>query len=217
MMKRIRMPAIFVIIACCSHILSAYEFDFQPLSSLCRIEVQISTDFGSGSIRGTFGKMSGKMNFSPESPNLTKGKINLSSRSLRFGYSKVAYDAHAPDWLNSSKYPEISFTLQKLDEFSWHGKELRALAVGDLSIKGTNRRVQIPVSVKYYRAERRKYQGRSGDLIQIQGLFSLSRSQFGLAPGDFLGSVLEDIDIQFSITGASDTVRPFLPSRLFRK
>ena len=193
----------------------AMEFDFQPLSSLCRIEVNLATGFGTGTVRGTFSKMNGKIDFSVENPLTTRGTIYLSSRSLHFGYPKIAHDAHAPNWLDSTKYPQISFQMQNLADFSWHGKQLRANAIGILKIKDFQKVVQIPIGIEYFRAERRKYEGKTGDLIRIQGLLSLPRSQFGLATGKMLGSIMEHIEVRVFFTGVSNHIRPFLPSRLF--
>ena len=195
--------------------LCAMEFDFQPLSSLCRIEVNLATGFGSGTVRGTFGKLSGKMSFLPENLQQTKGNLVLAARSLRFGYAKVAYQTHAPDWLDTSKHPTITFQLNGLSEFSWHGRELRAEAHGYLTIKGISQNISIPLSIIYQRRERRKYDGRSGDLIRLDGVLSLPRSQFGLSPGSYLDSIMEEIDVFVSVTGASNQVRRFLPSRIF--
>ncbi len=199
----------------CSRFLYSMEFDFQPLSSLCRIEVNLSTGFGSGSIRGTFGKMKGNLYFSPENPENTKGNFVLAARSLRFGYPKVAYDTHSPDWLDSANHPTISFELNRLSDFAWHGKELRTEANGILMIKGVSKAVKMPLSIHYFREERRKYEGKMGDLIRLDGVLSIPRSQFSMSPGSNLDVIEEMIDIKISITGASDKVRPLLPSRLF--
>ena len=204
-----------VIITAFVKILPAMEFDFRPLASLCRVEVNLSTGFGSGSIRGTFGQMVGTLNFHPEFPEKTSGKIVLSTRSLRFNYPKVAYEAHAPEWLNSSQYPQISFDLESLKDISWHGKELRSEALGILKIKGIVKSIQIPLSTHYFRKERRKYEGKNGDLLRLEGLVEIPRSEFGLSSGKLINAVEEEITIHISLTGASDRVRPFLPSRLF--
>jgi len=195
--------------------LPAMEFDFRPLASLCRVEVNLSTGFGSGSIRGTFGQMVGTLNFHPEFPEKTSGKIVLSTRSLRFNYPKVAYEAHAPEWLNSSQYPQISFDLESLKNISWHGKELRSEASGILKIKEIVKSIRVPLSTHYFRKERRKYEGKNGDLLRLEGLVKIPRSEFGLSSGKRTNGVEEEITIHISLTGASDRVRPFLPSRLF--
>ena len=215
MINRQKLFCTIVAISAFTVSLPAMEFDFRPLASLCRVEVNLSTGFGSGSIRGTFGQMVGTLNFHPEFPEKTSGKIVLSTRSLRFNYPKVAYEAHAPEWLNSSQYPQISFDLESLKNISWHGKELRSEASGILKIKGIVKSIQVPLSTHYFRKERRKYEGKNGDLLRLEGLVKIPRSEFGLSSGKLTNAVEEEITIHISLTGASDRVRPFLPSRLF--
>ena len=77
---------------------------------------------------------------------------------------RLLTETHAPDWLDSTKYPTITFQLNKLSDFSWHGEELRAEAHGDLTIKGISQNISIPMSINYLRGERRKYEGRSATL-----------------------------------------------------
>ena len=215
MINRQKLFCTIVAISAFTVSLPAMEFDFRPLASLCRVEVNLSTGFGTGSIRGTFGQMVGTLNFHPEFPEKTSGKIVLSTRSLRFNYPKVAYEAHAPEWLNSSQYPQISFDLESLKNISWHGKELRSEASGILKIKGIVKSIQVPLSTHYFRKERRKYEGKNGDLLRLEGLVKIPRSEFGLSSGKLINAVEEEITIHISLTGASDRVRPFLPSRLF--
>ena len=203
---------VMVTFASISENVSAMEFDFRPLSSLCRVEVNLSTNCGGGTVRGTFGKIIGKINFAPERPQSTNGKISLSSRSLRFNYAKVAFDSHSPDWLNSAQYPEISFHMNSLENFSWHGKELRAEAKGVLIIKGISKHITMPISVHYFRTARRKYEGKAGDLLKIEGLLALPIREFSLPVGN---EIDQNIEVIVSMTGASDRVRPLLPSRLF--
>jgi polyisoprenoid-binding protein YceI len=155
------------------------------------------------------------LNFYPEFPEKTNGKIALSTRSLRFSYPKVAYEAHAPEWLNSAQYPQISFDLESLKNISWHGKELRSEALGILKIKGIKKSIQIPLSTHYFRKERRKYEGKNGDLLRLEGLVKIPRSEIGLSPGELINEVEDEITVRISIIGASVRIRPFLPSRLF--
>ena len=120
---------LIVTLVSCTQFLSAMEFDFRPLSSLCRIEVNLTTDFGSGKVRGTFGQLAGNLNFYPENPAITEGKVLMRSGSLRFGHAKVANSTHTPEFLDSQRYPEISFQLESLSNYAWHDRELRALRI----------------------------------------------------------------------------------------
>jgi len=195
--------------------LYSMEFDFRPLTALCRVEVGLGTSFSTAQIRGTFGQMAGKISFYPESPKETSGQFLLGSKSLRFGFAKVASYVHLPQWLNSAQHPQISFELVKITQYAWHGNELRSLALGVLNMRGMSQRVEIPLSIRYHRGERRKYEGKSGDILRLDGILTLSPSQLGFASANPSSSVLEEITVTVSLTGASDRVRPFLPSRLF--
>jgi len=87
--------------------------------------------------------------------------------------------------------------------------------LGVLNMRGMSQRVEIPLSIRYHRGERRKYEGKSGDLLRLDGILTLSPSQLGFTSVNPSSSVLEEITVTVSLTGASDRVRPFLPSRLF--
>ena len=102
--------------------------------------------------------------------------------------------------------------MNSLENFSWHGKELRAEANGILAIKGVSRNINFPISVHYFRAERRKYEGKAGDLLKIEGYLALPIREFGLPGGN---EIDQNIEVTVSMTGASDRVRPLLPSPLF--
>jgi polyisoprenoid-binding protein YceI len=204
-----------VTLVSCTQFLSAMEFDFRPLSSLCRIEVNLTTDFGSGKVRGTFGQLAGNLNFYPENPSITEGKVLMRSGSLRFGHAKVAHSTHTPEFLDSRRYPEISFQLKSLNNFAWHDRELRAIGLGTLTIKGKANRIEIPLSIRYHRGERRKYEGTTGDLLRIDGMLNISGAEMSKIFHGIPDPLLKEIDVEVSLTGASDRVRPFLPSRLF--
>jgi len=199
----------------CTQFLSAMEFDFRPLSSLCRIEVNLNTDFGSGKVRGTFGQFAGNLNFIPENPAITEGKVLMRSGSLRFGHAKVAYSTHTPEFLDSRRYPEISFQLESLSNYAWHDRELRAIGLGTLTIKGKANQIEIPLSIRYHRGERRKYEGKIGDLLRIDGMLNISGAEMSKIFNGIPDPLLKEIDVAVSLTGASERMRPFLPSRLF--
>ena len=57
--------------------LPAMEFDFQPLSSLCRVEVNLATGFGSGTVKGDFWEDEWKNELFPENPQQMKKAISF--------------------------------------------------------------------------------------------------------------------------------------------
>jgi polyisoprenoid-binding protein YceI len=196
---------------------ASVEYDLQPLGNLNKILVNLEKgeQFGIGQVRGAFGRVQGKIYFDTKNPSKMKGSVKLDARTLRFGYHKVDQDAHQPAWLNTGKFPKISFQLQALSQEYWKGNTLFAKATGTLFLKNTSVLISFPVSVKYLRSKRKKFDGKPGDLLYFQGTLDLSRGSFGINPGSMLEVIKDQITVEVSLVGCSNVKRPLLPSRLF--
>jgi polyisoprenoid-binding protein YceI len=196
---------------------ASIEYDLQPLGNLNKILVNLEKgkQFGLGQVRGAFGRVKGKFDFDTKNPSKMKGSVNLDARTLRFGYHKVDQDAQQPTWLNTSKFPKISFQLEGLSKEYWKDNTLFAKAAGTLFLKNTSAPISFPVSVKYLRSKRKKFDGKLGDLLYFQGTLDLSRGSFGINPGSMLEIIKDQITVEISLVGCSNVKRPLLPSRLF--
>ncbi|MBT5716882.1 MAG: YceI family protein [Opitutae bacterium] len=214
---KIILPFVGYLILTVNLALASVEFDLQPLGNLNKILVSLKKgeQFGLGQVQGSFSRVQGKINFDIKSPAKTVGKIILDARSLRFGYHKVDGDAHQPQWLNSEKQPKISFQLEGLSEENWKGNTLGAKASGTLLLKNTTAPISFPVTIKYLCSKRKKFDGKPGDLLYFQGNLSLSRGNFGINPGNMLGIIQDQINVEISLIACSSGKRPLLPSRLF--
>jgi len=199
---------------CC--LIYGFEFQFAPLGKSNKVEIGLETGFSGGMVRGTFPRVRGNINLQAEKPEEAKGLFQLDARSLHFGHYKVAGDAHSTEWLNSSAFPAISFTLHGLKKTRWNEKVLLATGYGDLQVKKKKVNFSIPLSIRYLRGQRRKIDGVHGDLLMLSGQSTVSRSQLGINPGFMMDTVLDKITIKVNLVGGSDKVRPFLPSDLFR-
>ena len=193
------------------------EFDLQPLGKLSQIDVRLQKGalFGIGQVRGSFERVRGKIQFSTKSLSKTVGSVHLDARALHFGYHKVDGDAHQPRWLNSMKYPKIVFKLEELRNARWEGDTLNADAFGTLLLKNNTTPITFPVTIKYHRNARKKYDRKPGDLITLKGQLSLSRGEFGINPGSMLDVIQDGIIVNVTLFGCSSEKRPLLPSRLF--
>ena len=195
----------------------ATHFDFQSIRNLSKVEIGLSkgNQWGLGKLRGAFKRVRGNINFSFENPNLSTGVILLDARALRFGFQKLNNHAHQEEWLNSNKFPEISFKLKKLSNLNWKNNVLLANADGALQMKGSTRDISIPVTIKYLRAGRRKYDGKRGDILFVAGEIPLNRTDFGISSDDMFDLIKDNISVKVSLVGSSDKCRSLLPSRLF--
>ena len=193
------------------------EYDLQPLGNLNKIDVRLQKGvlFGLGQVRGSFEKVNGEIQFSMKTPASSIGSVLLDARTLRFGYHKVDGDAHQPVWLNSFKHPKIEFKLKGLRKEHWRGNTLNGEAYGSLSLKNKTSQITFPMSIKYLRNARRKFDGKRGDLIVLKGQLQLSRGAFGINPGRMLDVIKDELIVNISLIGCSNSSRPLLPSRLF--
>ena len=191
------------------------KFDLSPLRESNRIEIKLSTGFASGTVRGQISSITGNLNFSAQRPREMTGQIFMDARTLRFGFNKVDGEVHNPEWLGSSKFPNLSFPLNSLENPEWHGEILGAVVKGNLLIKNRSIPLSAPVFFKYLRKERKKYDGKFGDIIFIKGEFPLSRGKIGINPGVSLNSVMDEITVNIHLMAASSHIRPFLPIRVF--
>lgn len=204
--------------------LSAMTFEFSPMGNLNKIEIGLNSpkngkgvSFSPQGIKGGFSSVEGKVEFSVENPGNTKGNILLDARTLRFGHHRVDTDAQKTEWLNSAEHPKISFQLLGLQDPQWKQRTLKAQAHGDLEIKGRKLRISLPVEIRYFRAERKKYDGRLGDLLMITGQKTLTREILGINSGSMLDVILNETSVNITLVGASKQVRPLLPSPLLGK
>ena len=210
---------LFYIVSLCFPLLTLHpmNFEFGALGKSNKIEVGLHTGFAGGEVRGVFPVVRGEIDFKVESLPSTRGVLQLDARSLQFGHYKVAGDVHSMDWLDSIQFPQISFTLLGLQGFYSQKKSLVATASGRLRMKNRNIALSFPLSIQYYRAERRKVDGISGDLLVLKGETTISRSEMGINPGMMMDTVMDPIKIKINLVGGSLKVRPFLPSALFER
>ena len=204
--------------------LPAMTFELSPMGSLNKIEVGLNSpingkgvSFSPHGIKGSFSNIAGKIEFSVANPGLTKGNVLLDARTLRFGYHRVDTDAQKADWLNSTDHPKISFELESLQNPEWKQNSLVAQAHGSLLIKGRKLQISLPVKIRYLRAERKKYDGRQGDLLMITGQQTLTREILGINSGTMLDVILNEISVNITLVGASKQVRPLLPTPLLAR
>ena len=177
------------------------QFELTPLGERSRVEVNLSTGFGGGSLKGSFSKIYGSFDFSVESPSLSKGEALMDARSLRFGYGEINQDAHKTDWLDSARFPKVAFRMNGLKNTNWTGKVLQADAHGSLSLKGQVAEISFPVNIRYLRQGRRKFDGKHGDVLVIEGILSFNRADFGLNRGKMLGEIMNRISVGVTVCG----------------
>ena len=90
------------------------------------------------------GKVEG--NFNITKPGISSAQLNCKVKSFESGKSRmdnVVYDA-----LKQEKHPEIKFKYKNIKQMTTNGNNLEMVVVGDLTIAGQTREMEIPLEAQ---------------------------------------------------------------------
>lgn len=153
---------------------------------------------------GNANGISGTVTFDPENPAATKGKIVVTTASMRVPNPMMNEHLHGNQWMEASKYPEIIFEAKELKNVKVSGNVTTADAVGSLTIKGTSKEITAPVKLTYLKDKLgQRVPNMKGDLLVIRSTFTIKRTDFGINPGAPQDKVSDEIELTLSIAGAS--------------
>lgn len=153
---------------------------------------------------GNANGISGTVTFDPENPAATKGKIVVTTASMRVPNPMMNEHLHGNQWMEAAKYPEIIFETKELKNVKVSGNVTTADAVGTLTIKGTSKEITTPVKLTYLKDKLgQRVPNMKGDLLVIRSNFTIKRTDFGINPGAPQDKVSDEIELMLSIAGAS--------------
>jgi len=143
------------------------------------------------SIGGPFGTVHGKLSGLKstilfDENNLAASSINASveSKSISTGIGLRNRDLQKEKYLNSEKYPLLSFRSDKIQKSATGYK-----AIGSLTIKGVTKQVEIPFSFSA-----------KGNTGVFKGSFTIKRQDYGIgSSGGSIGSTVT-IDLEIPVT-----------------
>ena len=190
-------------------------FDFRTPDQFNAIRVSINTSFGNGQLEGEIRGARGTMEFPMERPEAARGRISIDARGIRLFHGKSQAVVHTSTWLDTGRFPQITFALKGVQNVRWGRNEIRGDVVGTLTLKGKAKEVVLPALFKYQRAGRRSLDGRAGDLLEVQATLSILRGEFGINPGGMLDQVKNEVSVTVNLLARSDKIRPLLPCSLF--
>jgi polyisoprenoid-binding protein YceI len=155
-------------------------------------------------ISGSANGISGTVTFDPEKPAATMGKIIVSCESVTVPNSMMNGHLHGDQWLDSKKYPELSFEVKELKDARTEGDSTTAKAVGTFTCKDVSKELTIPVKLTYLKDKLgQRVPNMKGDLLVIRSTFTIKRSDFNINAHQFEDKVSDEIELTLSIAGAS--------------
>ena len=156
------------------------------------------------SINGSASGITGTVNFDPENPAATTGKIVVAADSLTVPNPMQKGHMHSDKWLDVAKHSEITFEAKELKNVKTDGNTTTADAVGTFTLKGVSKELTVPVKMTFLKD---KLQARvpnlKGDLLVIRASFAIKRSDFNIMPGQSEEKVSDTIELTLSIAGAA--------------
>ncbi len=154
------------------------------------------------SINGTASGISGTVLFDPSSPGDLTGKIIVAASSLNVANAMMKEHLLSDKWLDATKYPEITFSLEKAGNVKISGNEITVVVTGGMTIKGIKKSITTPVKITYLKDKlKARLPQLEGDLLVIRANFKLKRSDFNINPGQSEDKVSNEIDISLSLAG----------------
>ncbi len=155
------------------------------------------------SINGTATGVSGTVSFDPADPGSIKGKIVVEAASLRVPNSTMQGHLQGSMWLDTAKYPSITFEAISAANVKQSGDQATADIAGTMTIKGTARKITVPVKITYLKDKLKDRTGMAGDLLVLRGTFTVKRSDYGINKGNMEDKVSDDIELTLSLAGQS--------------
>jgi polyisoprenoid-binding protein YceI len=204
-MKRTLASIFPLIIVSVSTFAAPQEFDFKDPKGVNNAVFKLDAPLEA--INGSANGITGKVTFDPQNPSQAKGRIVVATGSLHVPNPTMKQHLHSDQWMDVSKFPEISFEARELKNVKTSGDITMADALGTLSIRGVSKEVTVPVKLTFLKDKLgMRVPNQKGDLLVIRANFPISRKEFGINPKAPQDKVSDTIDLTLSIAGASTQI-----------
>jgi len=204
-MKRTLATFFPLIIVSVSTLAAPQEFDFKDPKGVNNAVFKLDAPLEA--INGSANGISGKVTFDPQNPAQAKGRIAVAAGSLHVPNPMMKQHLQGDQWMDVSKFPEISFEARELKNVKTSGDVTMADALGTLTIRGVSKEVTVPVKLTFLKDKLgMRVPNQKGDLLVIRANFPISRKEFGINPKAPQDKVSDTIDLTLSIAGASTQI-----------
>ena len=198
-----QLTTFFALAAFATTISAAPEtFDFKDPKGVNNVVFKVDAPLES--INGTANGVSGTVAFDPANPGATKGKIVVTTASMTVPNSMMNGHLHGPMWLDSAKFPEITFEVKELKNAKTQGDVTTADVTGTFTLKGVAKDITTPVKLTYLKDKlSQRSPNLKGDLLVVRSTFVIKRSDYGIQAGKNEQSVNDEIELNLAIAGAA--------------
>lgn len=167
-------------------------------------------------IVGTTNMITGYLVFDHANPTAGgRAELSVPVASIKTGIPMRDGHLQSKGWLDAETYPDIKLTITNVKDV----KEVKVsdgfqtydvMLVGDFSIKGKSKTMEIPGRVTYLKQSEETMKKMDGDLLAARATFDITLADFGITGPEGAGligtKVGEKVTIDVSVMGT--TVRP---------
>ena len=177
---------------------------FNLRDSLGRNQATFFSEARYENITGLANDVWGQVSFDRQDVSSTlKGEVYISTASLKTGIEKRDEQLQGLMWLNSEKYPNITFHIRDiLNVYQVNDEMIKVSLTGDFSLRGITKIVYANATIKYLAENEFTKAIRPGDLINIVANFEINLSDFRIN-NSFIGNrVSDNIKISANLVGS---------------
>src|SRR5882762_177084 len=146
-MKLKHILTLVTLVATASAYAAPQSFDFKDPKGVNNAVFKLDAPLES--INGSASGISGTVSFDPENPAATTGKIVVASESLTVPNPMQKEHLHSVNWLDTTKYPEISFEAKSLANVKTDGNVTTGDVTGTFTLHGVSKEITVPIKLTY--------------------------------------------------------------------
>jgi polyisoprenoid-binding protein YceI len=156
-------------------------------------------------ITGLTNNLWGKVAFDLKDVKSTlKGEVSISTSSIKTGIEKRDEHLRSVSWLNSEKYPNITFNIKEITQIDQiEDNLLKIVLLGEFTLRGKTKMVYANATMKYLVESETTKQIMPGDLISVVASFEIKLSDFGITNSMIPNRVSDKIQITANLVGAN--------------
>lgn len=172
---------------------ATFEVDDEHFSMVFEI-----MHIGYAPVMGMFRKVEGEFVYDEQSRELISGTLSFQSKSVFTNHEKRDSHLTGKDFLNSSKYPDITFTVTHYKATG----ESTGVVTGDLNMLGQTRPVKLDVTLN----KAAEYPiGHEDYTLGISAKATLKRSDWGMTYGLDPALVGDEVKLRFGFEAVKDS------------
>jgi len=153
-------------------------------------------------VTGISKEINGTVTFNVTDLKTLKGKISISTASIKTGIDLRDEHLRSANWLDAEAYPEISFVIKRISDIRQiEASKLQANVTGDFTAHGVTKEVVADVTMMYLDESEKTKAKAPGDLLGVEAKFNIKLSDFNVSNMALGVRVSEDIAVTATLVG----------------